>query len=167
MDDSRHASEIWAGAPIDDPLLRDDERESSTKVSIDEALAADADVTPTTSLALSMFNLANTTLGAGIVSIPFFFSQCGLVLGTALLLAIAWLSAIATMLQVEAAEATGKWSYMDLAFAAYGIRGVVSLQVTILCLTLGVLSAFFVQVRAIISSAFCTVYSCSYSFEGY
>ena len=94
----------------------------------------------------AMFNLANTTLGAGIVSIPFFFSQCGIVLGTVLLLIIAQLSAYASVLLVEAAQTTNKWSYMEIAEAAFGKRGTRSLEISILGLTVGVLSAFFVQI---------------------
>ena len=93
----------------------------------------------------SVFNLANTTLGAGIVAIPFFFSQCGVVLGAALLVSVGVMSALASLLLVAAADQCGSWSYIGVAKAAYGERGERAVQAAILLLTIGVMSAFYVQ----------------------
>ena len=97
------------------------------------------------SLGASIFNLSNTTLGAGIVAIPFFFSQCGYMLGTLILIAVGIASACASYFLVAAAEYSGQWSYIAVAGAAYGQRGQAAVQVAILCLTIGVMSAFYVQ----------------------
>lgn len=97
------------------------------------------------SIKASIFNLGNTTLGAGIVSIPFVFAQCGLLLACAIMVLFALLSAYASWLLFKASEATGSWSFMSLARSTYGEGGVISVQVVILCLTIGVLSAMFVQ----------------------
>jgi sodium-coupled neutral amino acid transporter 11 len=100
---------------------------------------------PKASLSASIFNLSNTTLGAGIVSIPYFFSQSGVVLGSVLLLFIAILGAGESMLLVKAANVSGCWSYMEMAERAWGDKGQVAVQVTMLSLTIGIMSAFFVQ----------------------
>jgi|MDSY01.1.fsa_nt_gb amino acid permease len=87
------------------------------------------------SLLASIFNLSNTTLGAGIVSIPFFFSQCGVVLGAAILILVGGLSALASFLLVASAELSGEWSYISVASAAYGRTGRTTVMAAILLLT--------------------------------
>ena len=128
------------------------EHENTQLRALDESLlphnnkdSGNAAATSGASLLSSVASLANTTLGAGIVAIPYFFSQCGILLGIAILVSIGLVSAYASILLVEAAERSSSWTYMDLATAAYDKRGLICAQSTILALTLGVLSAFFVE----------------------
>lgn len=128
------------------------EHDSTQPRALDEALLphrgkdfGDAAATPGANLLALVTSLANTTLGAGIVAIPYFFSQCGILLGIVILVAIGLVSAFASILLVEAAERSSSWTYMELATAAYDKRGLVCVQSTILALTLGVMSAFFVE----------------------
>mmetsp|Transcript_54428 Transcript_54428/g.69963 ORF Transcript_54428/g.69963 Transcript_54428/m.69963 type:complete len:458 (+) Transcript_54428:51-1424(+) len=97
------------------------------------------------SLAASIFNLSNTTLGAGVVSIPYFYSQCGIILGTIILLIISLLAVFCNYLLVNASWETGIWSFGELATKSYGERGTATFQICMLSLTLGVMSAYFVQ----------------------
>lgn len=100
------------------------------------------------SLGASIFNLCNTTVGAGIVSIPYFFAQSGVVLGTALMILVAAASTMANYLMIAASERCGEESFIAIARAAYGPRGLITVQVSILLLTAGIMSAFYVQMGA-------------------
>ena len=123
------------------------EQRPSLSDSLEESLlpyAAEVEA-PRATLLASIFNLANTTLGAGIVAIPYFFSQCGIILGSIILVVVSVLSAQANLLLIAAAEATSTWSYVGVAEKAFGARGLVCMQITILALTAGVMSAFFVE----------------------
>jgi len=136
-------------------LVEDEEttgREQSQPRALDEALlpnsSKDFETVPASegaSLLASVTSLANTTLGAGIVAVPYFFSQCGILLGIVILITIGLVSAFANILLIEASERSNRWSYIDLATEAYAKRGMTCVQSAILALTLGVLSAFFVE----------------------
>lgn len=98
------------------------------------------------SLAASIFNLTNTTIGAGIVAIPYFFSNSGYLFGSVLILVVAFLGFAASTLLVRAAQESNCWSYMDIAERAYGTKGLVAVYATLLSLTIGVMSSFFVMI---------------------
>jgi amino acid permease len=97
------------------------------------------------SLAASVFNLCNTTLGAGVVSIPYFYAQCGVLLGTVILIIISAVSVFCNFLLVSSSWATDIWSFGGLAKKAYGDAGTLTFQICMISLTLGVMSAYYVQ----------------------
>jgi solute carrier family 38 (sodium-coupled neutral amino acid transporter), member 10 len=97
------------------------------------------------SLAASVFNLCNTTLGAGVVSIPYFYAQCGVLLGTVILIIISAVSVFCNFLLVSSSWATDIWSFGGLAKKAYGDAGTLTFQICMISLTIGVMSAYYVQ----------------------
>lgn len=107
----------------------------------------------TTGMLKSIFNLANTTVGAGTLAVPYFFSQAGLGLGCGVLFSIALVSCYslhllsrcrtcdAVMLQNDGVAAS---SYLDVAFFAFMHRGRIIVTLVMLCLCFGALVAYFV-----------------------
>jgi amino acid permease len=53
------------------------------------------------SLILSVFNLTNTAIGAGVLSLPFFFASTGVVIGVCILFVVASMSAFSLALLVD------------------------------------------------------------------
>ncbi len=94
------------------------------------------------SLLGAFFNLATTTLGAGILTLPFFYSQvnsrrgsemptcaeaswlqAGILLGSGFIVFIASLSAFSLHLLLACQRKTLRSSYMEVAHAAFGEPG--------------------------------------------
>lgn len=129
---------------LDSPLLYGDDL-AETKSQDNGPRTLNGGIDAKATLAASIFNLCNTTLGAGVVSIPYFYSQCGVLLGTIILLTISFLAVFCNYLLVSASWATDIWSFGGLAKKAYGDKGTITFQICMLSLTLGVMSAYFVQ----------------------
>lgn len=68
----------------------------------------------------AIFGLVSTIVGGGVLSLPYAFSQTGLVLGCALLVVCAVASDYTVQLLVECARRTGAETYEELALHAYG-----------------------------------------------
>ena len=75
------------------------------------------------SLMKSVFNLTNTTVGAGTLAMPYYVAQTGFVLGFGLLSLVAAMSDFALWLLLVCGESTGTSSYFDVARKAYGRAG--------------------------------------------
>ena len=102
-----------------------------------------------TSLVLSVFNLTNTALGAGVLSLPYFFASTGIVAGLFVLVAVGLMSALSLHLLVKANPLAGANSYLEVAAAAYGKRGVRCVQFSTLLLTFGAIPVYFVIVGSL------------------
>ena len=97
-----------------------------------------------TSLAKSVFNLANTTVGAGTLALPFFFSQCGWFLGLVILIIVATLSDLSLHLLVDCGLFSEKRTYLNVARHAKGSVGTRLVEFTLLLLTFGAMTSYLV-----------------------
>lgn len=68
------------------------------------------------------FSLVSTMVGGGVLSLPYAFSQCGLVLGTLCLVLAAAGSAWTLIMLVDCARTVGRDSFELVGYAAYGER---------------------------------------------
>lgn len=105
------------------------------------------------SLISGVFVLCATTLGAGVLALPFSFSLLGIYFGIFLLSVIGVLSVIVIDYLLESSEIVGVRGYGDLAeiiFPRYGRKAV---AVMILVLIFGALSAFLVIIGDTLSHA--------------
>ena len=96
------------------------------------------------SIASSVFVLSATTLGAGILALPYAMSLLGWLFGSILLVAVGLTSSYSIRLLLESARIVGAISYEELGhavFPRFGRRLVVTLT---LVLIFGSLTAFFV-----------------------
>lgn len=96
------------------------------------------------SLAKSIFNLANTTIGAGTLSLPFFFAQTGYIFGVVLLIIIASLSDVSLHLLVDCGLFAEKRTYLNVARHAKGRFGVRIVEWALLFLTFGAMTSYLV-----------------------
>ena len=76
----------------------------------------------TASFSGSTFNLVNSMIGAGILSLPYALSQAGMALGIVLLVGFAALSTMACVLLHRCMISTTKDSYSDMAGELFGPR---------------------------------------------
>ncbi|KNC52697.1 amino Acid/Auxin Permease family [Thecamonas trahens ATCC 50062] len=72
------------------------------------------------SIISSWFNLTNTIVGAGVITLPYALRSAGTVAGGAFLLLTCCLSMFSFRLLVRLSDATGLFSYRDIAVEAYG-----------------------------------------------
>ncbi|KAF8608806.1 amino acid transporter [Ceratobasidium sp. AG-I] len=71
----------------------------------------------------SMFNMANSILGAGIIGLPYAVSQAGFVTGILLLVVLAGVTDWTIRLIVRNAKLSGRTSYIDIMGHCYGSSG--------------------------------------------
>ncbi|CAE7099808.1 unnamed protein product [Rhizoctonia solani] len=71
----------------------------------------------------SMFNMANSILGAGIIGLPYAVSQAGFVTGIILLVVLAGVTDWTIRLIVRNAKLSGRTSYIDIMGHCYGSSG--------------------------------------------
>ena len=97
-----------------------------------------------------MFNLSNTSVGAGTLSLPFFYKSSGIVLGTVLLLTIASMSGFTLHLLAKLAQLEeGCGSYLTTAERAYGHRGTKLVQLAMFLLTFGAMTVYLIIIGSL------------------
>ena len=98
----------------------------------------------------SVFNLSNTSVGAGTLSLPFFYKSSGIVLGTVLLLTIASMSGFTLHLLAKLAQLEeGCGSYLTTAERAYGHRGTKLVQLAMFLLTFGAMTVYLIIIGSL------------------
>eukprot|EP00761_Pharyngomonas_kirbyi_P012170 gb/GECH01012197.1/.p1 GENE.gb/GECH01012197.1/~~gb/GECH01012197.1/.p1 ORF type:complete len:507 (+),score=81.11 gb/GECH01012197.1/:1-1521(+) len=98
----------------------------------------------------SIFNLTNTIIGGGVLSLPFAFMSSGILLGLILLLVTAILAALSLMLLVRSIQWTGKFSYKEIARQAMGRAGSVTVDLSMVLLCFGTCVAYMVLIGDLI-----------------
>ena len=97
------------------------------------------------SLPMSVFNLTNTSVGAGVLALPFFFRSTGLLLGSIVMITVAIMSAFSLRLLVDCGSLGVKGtSYADIAAAAFGRVGTKMVQLVMFLLTFGAITSYFI-----------------------
>ena len=127
--------------------------DESTNQVLDESTGLALDVTvldPTeldtesASWPSTMLNLTNTVVGAGIVALPFAYASMGILLGSAMVLAVAFLASYSLRLLVRTSSSYGYISFEELGEACWGPKGRIAVQSAMLVLLVGSLIAYLV-----------------------
>lgn len=90
----------------------------------------------------SIFNLANSIIGAGILSLPYAFSLTGWALGSILLLFTVAGADFTIRLLLKCGEASQRRTYEGVADAAFGRKGVWFVSTAVILLNIGALTAY-------------------------
>lgn len=93
-----------------------------------------------------IINLGNSICGVSLLALPYCFSQCGVVLGTILLLFSATLTVWSCKLLLECVFVCKSAAYESIAQELYGRFGKLFIELSSISLNLGCCSAFFVIV---------------------
>ncbi len=99
---------------------------------------------PRSSVCSAIFNLTNTIIGAGVLSLPFAFKHTGVVLGPLILFLVYILVLYSCRLLISCSKLTGGKTYMEIAHRAYGPRGVLATQLSIIVSTFGACTGYLV-----------------------
>eukprot|EP01119_Soliformovum_irregulare_P022061 TRINITY_DN7471_c0_g1_i1.p1 TRINITY_DN7471_c0_g1~~TRINITY_DN7471_c0_g1_i1.p1 ORF type:complete len:555 (-),score=145.96 TRINITY_DN7471_c0_g1_i1:9-1673(-) len=92
----------------------------------------------------SVFNMTNTIIGGGMLALPFAMHQCGLVLGSLLLLLVGVLCNFSAYLTIEAANMSHAKSYRQLAQLCLGKYGGIAVDVSMIVFLLGACVGYIV-----------------------
>jgi len=97
---------------------------------------------PQTSWWTCLFNLSNTAIGAGILTIPRLFAQSGLVLGIIMVVVVGGLNTLALHFLSVSSEVSGAKSYIGNAKYFFGKKGEYALTTTMFVLLMSPLCAY-------------------------
>jgi len=105
------------------------------------------------SLSGSIFSLIAACMGAGTLTMPYIVSKTGIVFGPILILMGALLSYYAGMLIIKCSEMTGKLTYEEFAYIAYGRKFSTLVSVFVLISLLGFATAYVALAKTLIPTA--------------
>ncbi|XP_055549455.1 putative sodium-coupled neutral amino acid transporter 10 [Wyeomyia smithii] len=90
--------------------------------------------------------LTNSIIGVGILSMPFCFQKCGIILSLVLLLLSTYITRLVCSYMIKSAIISRRKNFEQIAFYAFGFYGKLLVEICVVCYLLGTCVAYFVVV---------------------
>jgi sodium-coupled neutral amino acid transporter 11 len=107
-----------------------------------------------TSMQSTIFNLVNTTIGAGLLCLPYAMQLDGMVTGAVILCIIAWAAGKSANMLAVCLDHTGAPSYGDLAMSVWGQRGKRIVELTNCTCSFGMMCGYSCIIGDILAPVF-------------
>ncbi|MDA9686901.1 amino acid transporter [bacterium] len=111
------------------------------------------------SMQSTIFNLVNTTIGAGLLCLPYAMQLNGMVSGAVILCIIAWAAGKSANMLAVCLEHTGAPSYGDLAMSVWGERGKRIVELTNCTCSFGMMCGYTCIIGDILAPVFVNLLS--------
>lgn len=102
----------------------------------------------------STITVVNSIIGVSVLTLPFCYQQCGVVLGSLLLLSCSWMAYRSSMMLIDAALSANRKTYFGLAQVSFGVPGKIFIEISMIGLLLGTCIAFFAALEDLVASLF-------------
>ncbi|KAJ1511149.1 hypothetical protein HMI54_001009 [Coelomomyces lativittatus] len=119
--------------------------------------------TKKSSIAGATLNFTNSIIGAGIISLPYAISQAGIVLGSVLLIGIAFLVDWTALLLVRAGKLSGQTSYQSIMGVTFGRWGSWSITAFQVIFAFGAMIAYVIIIGDTLPAVFHSLFGTSTS----
>lgn len=86
----------------------------------------------------SVINMTNGIIGVSVLAMPYCFAQCGIILGTLVLIFSAYLTAYSCKILLEASDIKNIKTLEYLAFRTIGSNGKLFVEISIIFLLFGI-----------------------------
>ncbi|XP_058452630.1 putative sodium-coupled neutral amino acid transporter 10 [Malaya genurostris] len=90
--------------------------------------------------------LTNSIIGVGVLSMPFCFQKCGIILSLVLLLLSTYITRLVCSYMIKSAIISRRKNFEQIAFYAFGSFGKLLVELCVVCYLLGTCVAYFVVV---------------------
>ncbi|XP_069763067.1 solute carrier family 38 member 10-like isoform X2 [Narcine bancroftii] len=102
----------------------------------------------------STLTVVDSIIGVSVLTLPSCYQQCGVILGSSLLICYSWLTYSSSLMLIKVAILSNRKTYFGLAQVSYGIPGKLIVEISMIGLLLGTCTVFFTALEGLVARLF-------------